>query len=298
MSLNKRYYTQIILLVLLNQMLWSQIPQSQIYTMDLKTNENKALLDNIQYLTDFNPEGYNNQPHFIDDDNLLISSNWKQEDQTDIWLLDLSKQNINRITATASGEYSPTVTSDGMNFSVIRQTQTEDDNPKQVLWSYPLDRSNGGKPIILEPSTIGYHSWLSPELVALFLVGEPHELVIYNIKMQTTEHIAYNIGRALKTSRKGDLYFIQKTGSTNHIRKYDPSTRRSSLVTTSIAGQEDFDVLSNGFLIAGDGSKLMIHRPMLDHGWKEMKDLSSTGIKSIARIASSNNRIAIVTSAK
>ncbi|MFT6807903.1 MAG: hypothetical protein ACJA01_001125 [Saprospiraceae bacterium] len=295
MSFNKRCLPQIIFLLILHQSLWGQLPQTYIYSLDLDVNENKVILDNVQFLTDFNPSGYNNQPHFIDDESLLITSNWKNEDQTDVWLLDLTKHDITRITATDAGEFSPTIQSDGMNFSVIRQTFTDENDPIQVLWSYPLERSHGGKPIILDPSTVGYHTWLASDKVALYLVGDPSELIIYDTKTKATEHVAYNVGRALKTSSKEDLIFIQKTGSTNHIRKYNLGTHRSTLLTTSIDGQEDFDVLPNDFLIAGQGSKLMIHRPMLDHGWKEIKDLSSLGIISISRIASSSNRIAIVT---
>ena len=298
MNFTLRYISQILILVFSQECIWAQLPQTHIYSLDLEANESKVMVDNVQLLTNFNAQGYNNQPHFIDSESLLITSNWKNEAKTDIWLLNLKSIEINRITATKAGEFSPTIESNGMDFSVIRQTMANDNSPIQVLWSYPLDRSNGGKPIILDPATIGYHSWLSSELVALFLVGEPNELILYNTKSQSSEHVTYNIGRSLKTTKKGELLFIQKTGTTFHIRKYDPSTQRSTLVTATIDGQEDFDLLPNGFLIAGKGAQLMVHRPLLDHGWTEIMDLSSLGIKNISRIASSNNRVAIVTSAK
>lgn len=276
--------------------LLAQLPSTQIYTIDMKANESKVLLEDISMITAFNPNGYNNQPHFIDNNHLLIASDYKAGDATDIWELDLADKLATRITATASGEYSPTIQADGFHFSVIRQTNANTAENSQILWSYPLDRSSGGKSIVLDPATVGYHCWLSDELLALFLVGDPQELVLYNIKTKSSEHIAYNIGRSLKTDKRGDLYYIQKTGSSGIIRKYDTSLKRSTFVTSTIPGQDDFEILPNGFLISSNGSSLMTFRPHIDQKWQVLKDLSPAGITKISRIAASQNKIAIVVS--
>lgn len=273
----------------------AQLPYCQIYTMQLKSHPSNVVLDQLQLVTHFHPQGYNNQPYFIDDSHLLIASDWQSRDHTDIWQLDLINHKLLRITATSASEYSPTVLADSLHFTVIRQHTDDPAHAIQVLWSYPIDRSHTGQGIVMEPATIGYHAWLTPHRVALYLVGDPNELIIYDTQTSTSEHIAYHIGRSLKTNQEGELFYIQKIGATLHIRKYDPSTKRSILVTTALDGQEDFDILPNGFLLAGYGSKLMVHRPGTDHGWHELLDLSTSGVGSISRIACSEHKIAFVT---
>lgn len=144
-------------------------------------------------------------------------------------------------------------------------------------------------------NNIGYQCWLTETKIALFLVGEPHELVIYDTEMKTSSHVAYDVGRSLRTDKNGDLYYLHKIASSWNIRKYDMKMGRSSLVTKAIEGQEDFDILPNGWLISSQGSKLMTYRPNVDRVWQEVMNLEGAGITSISRIASTSDKIAIVT---
>ena len=283
-----------IFLSLAVSMVHGQLPTTQIYTLDLRANEEKALVSNVKYLSSFNPLGYNNQPSFIDRETLLITTNFNASGLTDVYQMDLATNQLTRITATEESEYSPTMMPDGINFSVIRQEVTDAKSIPQVLWSYPIDRSSGGD-VEIDLTTIGYHSWLSPTEVALFLVGDPHELVIYNTETKKTSHVAYDVGRALKTDKKGDLYYVHKIASSWNIRKYSRSLERSSLVVRAIPEQEDFDILPNGFLISSEGSMLKTLRPGVDRGWQDLIDLKAAGINKISRIASTSNKIAIVT---
>ena len=166
-------------LFILPVVVFSQIPSTSVFAMDMKSNEQKVLLTDLTYLTEFNASGYNNQPHFRDDNHLLITSNWNST-ATDVLELDLRSKEVKRITKTSAGEFSPTVYGSGENFAVVRQTIDAEENVDQVLWSYPLDQSNSGTALINNPNTIGYFTWLTPEEIALFLVGEPNRLVIYN----------------------------------------------------------------------------------------------------------------------
>ena len=61
----KSISTVIISLILFAATLSAQLPSTQIYTLSLKANEAKVILDNPVLVTGFNPDGYNNQPHFI-----------------------------------------------------------------------------------------------------------------------------------------------------------------------------------------------------------------------------------------
>ena len=67
---------------------FSQIPSTSVFAMEMKSNEQKVLLTDLTYLSEFNASGYNNQPHFRDDNHLLITSNWNSP-ATDVLELDL-----------------------------------------------------------------------------------------------------------------------------------------------------------------------------------------------------------------
>jgi len=260
----------------------------------MRANEEKVLLDNVSYISAFNPNGYNNQPSFIDRNTMMITSNYQALGLTDIYHMDLSSAKLTRVTATEESEYSPTMMPDGFNFSVIRQELDDRETVPQILWSYPIDRSTSGE-VRISLDNIGYHSWLSEYEVALFLVGEPHELVIYDTRTQKTSHVAYDVGRSLKTDKNGDLYYVHKIASAWNIRKYSLKLGRSSLVTRAIPNQEDFDILPNGFLISSEGSVLKTLRPGVDRSWQDLIDLDGAGISKISRIASTYDKIAIVT---
>ncbi|NND32378.1 MAG: hypothetical protein HKN76_07270 [Saprospiraceae bacterium] len=289
----------------LSQFLWfmlmlgnllAQLPSTNIYLLDLQSNEQKVLLKNPKYLTAFHPEGYNNQPAFLNNDQLLISSNYESSSLTDILKLNLSEHTITRLTRTEAGEYSPTPVPGQDKYSIIKQSTAEDGTTPQVLWSYPLDSSDSGEQVIPEIDNIGYHSWINKDKVVLFLVGEPSELVLYDLRSNTVTNIAYNVGRCLKVDRKGNLLYTQNIADQAIIRSYDIYLGRSRKVADALPGQPDFDVLPNGHLISGQGSQLMTYNPLSDAVWQPNIDLKDLDIRQISRISSSFDKLAIVTS--
>lgn len=274
---------------------YGQLPQTNIYTLDLRANEQKVLLNNLTMLTAFNPEGYNNQPHFINDHELLITSDFDCLGLTDILHCELSNNTITRITKTEESEYSPTVMANGLDFSVIRQEIDESQTTPQVLWSYPINRENGGRQIVPDIQNIGYHLWVTPDKVALYLVSSPSELVLYDTKNSTVTHIANNVGRCLKADKNNNILYIQDHEGVKSLRSFDIYLGRSKSITTPLEGQQDFDLLPNGHLISADSSKLYTLIPGVDKNWKLNKDLSKSGILKISRIASFRGKLAIVT---
>jgi len=274
----------------------AQLPSTQIYTLSLKANETKVIIDNPVLVSGFNPDGYNNQPHFIDDHHLLITSDYQSLGLTDILELDTRINRVTRITHTEESEYSPIIMSSGFDFSVVRQELDDSQQVPQVLWSYPVDRSTSGKLVIPDIEDIGYYTWVTRDRIAMFIVSETPYLVLYDMKSHTSTRIASDVGRCLKSDNKGHIFYIQKSSEGSDIRSYDIYLGRSKRIAPFIEGQQDFDILHNGHLIAADGASLMTYVPSVSTQWKEIKDLSSTGIVNISRIASSQNKVAIVTS--
>lgn len=292
---NSSFIILITFLLVINNVT-AQLPTTNIYTLDMRSNEQKVLLNNVTLITNFNSDGYNNQPHFINNDELLITSNYNALGLTDIWQLTLDEQRLTRITKTEESEYSPTPMANGLDFSVVRQELDDSQPVPQVLWAYPMDRSSEGSQVIDKLDNIGYHVWVTQDRIAFFLVDEPSELMLYDTKRKTSTHIAYDVGRCIKVDKTGHIYYVQKTSEGQTIRSYDIYLGRSKRVAQTIDGQVDFDLLPNGHLIAADGAQLKTFIPFVSSEWSNLLDLSSTGIKKISRIASSREKLAIVTS--
>jgi len=278
--------------ILLSVVSYAQLPTTHLYTFEYRISDDVLALSNGAYISGFNPSGYNNQPHFINDNELLISSNYFDPAQTDILKLDLKKKKLIRVTATPQGEYSPTVTPDRRDFSVIREVLGGEVN--QILWKYPLSQSHSGERALANETTVGYHSWLSGSDLATFLVGEPHQLYIHDIIDGRRKLIATNPGRSLK-SQSGILYYVQKSSEVNwYIKSYDPYSRESRLVAETVKGSEDFDMLSDGSLIMAHGSKLYTLNPNESKVWKEVADLSHLNLNNLNRLQVRRNKIVLV----
>jgi hypothetical protein len=249
------------------------------------------------FLTAFNKGGYNNQPSFFGNNELWLTAQFpKDTTQTDLIALDLLLKTQTRVTATPNtAEYSPTLMPGGKRFSTIRVE--EDGN--QRLWSFPMDRSDNGRPEFPKIYNVGYHCWLRDTLVAFFIVGEtgqPHTLEIVGIKGQKPQRIASNIGRCLIKRPDGKLLFVQKaTEQTWYLKTWDPKTNTQEILLKMPAGSEDFALLPDGTLLSGSGTKIFQYKAPRNTDWKEVADLSKYGVQKITRLAASGDgKLAVV----
>jgi hypothetical protein len=249
-----------------------------------------------QFLTSFNPYGYNNQPSFFSLTEIYLTVQTPGDTtQTDIQALDLATRIRTPVTATPTAEYSPTRMPDGQSFSAVR---VEEDG-SQRLWTFPLSRLDNGQPVFPDILSVGYHCWLNDTLVALFLVGEngaAHTLAVAGTRAQKIQRIASNIGRTLLTMPDGRLAFVQKaTEQTWFVKAYDPRRQASDILFKTLPGVEDFAVLPDGSFLSGRGPKLFHLRPDRNPEWKEIADLSAYGVTSISRLAVSQDyRLVVV----
>jgi hypothetical protein len=283
------------ILFIANQYLIGQLPSTNIVLMEAQYS--KILqLSSPKFLTHFNKNGYNNQPAFIDKNKILITSNYQSAGLTDIYELNLSSNKLSRITATDESEYSPFPRKSKGTFTVIRQEISQNPSVPQVLWEYPMDRSSNGQRLISKYQNIGYQCWISKDKIAIFLVGEPHKLIIVNVSTGEETFISYNVGRCLKKDANGNLYYIVKLGAVWSIRKFDIARSMSEYVTESLPESEDFDILPNGQLISGKNGKLFTYDLISKDGWKEVADLEAYNVKGITRIATTEDKIALVVS--
>jgi hypothetical protein len=271
----------------------AQLPKNDIYLAvfsDLSTN---PVLQHVTFLNGFNKSGYNNQPIFISNDELMVTCGIDTSRFTDLYRMNINTKEFFKFSATDGiSEFSANVAPQKGRMTCVR---IEPDGKDQSLWSYPANRSDQGFRILPKLKNIGYYCWINQNEVALFLVGSPHRLVIADITSGRTSIVSENIGRCLKYDGNGLLYFVHKiTPDTWQLKTYHHLTKKVSIVCQMPSGREDYELLSNGNILTPDGSKIKMIKPNLNSEWQDIADLTDLGIKSINRITVSGDKVVFV----
>ena len=88
----------------------AQLPQTAIYMMHIDNPSDTVwTVSKVEYISSFNPKGYNNQPYFISPTNLLASIRLYNADNNDIYSFDLNKNSLTNLTNSSNSEYSPRI---------------------------------------------------------------------------------------------------------------------------------------------------------------------------------------------
>ncbi len=285
-------------LIFVSKIQAQSLPNTNIFSFDMDRFGDQYEFKNAKFLTGFNLTGYNNQPQWVNNNELYLSVMTPRDTfQTDIYSLSFLNNVLTRVTATAESEYSPTLTPDRKNFSCVRVDVGR--LPAQRLWMYPIDRTGVGRDLLPLHQSIGYHAWLTDKKVALFILdGNSNYLKIVNVEDQSSIQLMTGIGRSFGKLPDGKLAFIQKaTAQTWYIKSLDPISYSTDIVIQTLTGSEDFVILPDGTVFMSAGSKLYTYKvgDALKE-WREVMDFSKYGIFNIKRLSINRdqNRIALV----
>jgi len=227
--------------------------------------------------------GYDNQPCFAPGNRLVLYTAIDSAGQADIWRFEMGSRSHENVTrSTPESEYSPTIMPDLTRFSVVR---VEADST-QRLWSF---ESGGTNPQLLLPDIqpVGYHAWLGPDRLALFVLGNPATLQMVSLTDGRGEVVAQDIGRSIHSMPgRGTVSFVQwGPDRAGHIQEYEPETGTTQSLAPVLGDNEFYTWTPEGLLISGLDSKLYWWRPGDSEAWEEFADLEAAGILGISRIA-------------
>lgn len=277
----------------------AQLPVTKVFSFDFERRDTAFTFSNPQYLSAFNPSGYNNQPSFIDDDVMLMAVQYPEMPQPDIFSFDFRNNTQTRVTRTRSGEYSPKPIGDGTRFSAVRQEYLGQDTVLRV-WEFPSNRVDNGRPVFKYLNGTGYYSWLNSRQLALFLTGVPSQLVLGDVTTDKTVPLAENPGRCFERLPNGNLIYVQKGTAPGapwllmEKSLYRLNQPARTLLET-LPGSEDFVVLNDGTILMTNGSKIYHFDPIRDRNWREIVDLRFYGIRKLSRLAyNGRNRLVVV----
>lgn len=263
-------------------------PGTDILLMALPQQQGEPFALDARNVT--NRPGYDNQPVFTRDGKGLLYTSIR-DGQADIYHFDLASTARTNLTKTPESEYSPTPLPEG-RFSVVR---VEADGT-QRLWQFDED---GEQPrLLLEAiQPVGYHAWGDAHTVALFVLGEPHFLLLADTRSGKADTVAFDVGRSLhRVPGRRAVSFVQKSESEAwEIRAVDLDTRTVETLAPTLPNREDYAWTPDGTLLMADGPVLYFRRPA-DDAWRRLASFSSAGFTEITRLAVSpaGDRLALV----
>jgi len=272
---------------------WAQAPQApprtEVYLASLSAGASPAVRGPLVNISQ--SPGYDNQPSYVPDGRAILFTSDRVDRQTEIFRYDLRSKSLTRLTHDPANEYSPLVMPGGRTFSVVH-------GDEQSLWSYALDGSQGHL-VYQHKGKIGYHVWLDPAHVAIFVLGDqgrPSTLQIADIRGGDPAVITSSIGRSLST-RPGTNHvtFVDKSERGHWIvKELDPTTKGITTLVETPAGSEDYAWdPATGELLMASGTKILAWSPSRkQQGWQTIGDLGTEGIANITRVAVSPVRTA------
>ncbi len=261
-------------------------PKSQIYVFNYTWQNEKMILQNPTNICQFN-DGYNNQPFFLDNDNLLFTSDYMNENSTDIFQYNCLKKTLKNLTNTPKyKEYSPTLSSNKKSFYVVRQLDKE-----QAFCKYNLSDGKFNERLFGNLSTVGYFRFIDNKTCAMFLVTEPVSLVIGNVNDNKITTIATDIGRGLKLDKKKRLIFTTKENDEWILKSY----KNNTIDKMGTCPSQDFETDAKGRIISSKGSDLVLYNEQ-SKNWDSIASLKDFNIENVTRIAINKNKIALVVS--
>ncbi|MGB5498707.1 MAG: nuclear transport factor 2 family protein [Maribacter sp.] len=241
-------------------------------------NDGKLEFDNPLNIS--HNEGYDNQPSFYDDEDILFSST--RNGQTDIALYHIKSGAIDWISNTpGASEYSPTKIPNKNSISAIRL----DTNGLQRLYEY--DIGNGNRKKLLKDLKVGYHVWFSPEiLVTTVLVDTRMDLVIVDPKKNTTKTVYKKVGRSLhKIPNTNLVSFVMHGDKTSILMSLNPLSGETKKIITLTDKSDDICWMNDGTVLTGYGKTILKFNSETDNNWQELASFTDKNINKISRLA-------------
>lgn len=266
-------------------------PDTEVHLVDIEIVDGRTQVSNPRNIS--NNQGYDNQPHFYDENSVLFAST--RAEQTDILKFNILEGSTSSwLTDTPTGsEYSPLRIPESNGISAIRL----DMDGLQRLYEYnPID---GSSKVLLKDAKIGYHLWYIPDvLVATVLVENSMDLIVSNLADEGKyKTIRKNVGRSLHNIPNTELVsYVSKENIENwELKSLNPITGVTKKIS-DLGKTEDICWLPNGTIVMGKNNSLYKFHPGTDENWTVLQSFPDKNINNITRLTvnESATRLAFV----
>jgi len=239
--------------------------------------------------------GYDNQPKFINKDQLVFSSK-PDSGHHDIIMYNFESGNFTNLTKTPDkSEFSPSLTDCGLYVSAV----TIEEDSAQRLWLYPI---NMGEPELLydDIMPVGYYDWHN-NIAAMQVLGTPNELV-YPYSKEEVVTLAKNVGRSINKRPKSSQITYLNVGSNVvvdgkkafEIIAYDLKNRSSENLGVALGDSQDFIWIDKSQILMARGKDLFVRNVKKSVSWEKIASVSLAGYGDISRLAISPKKDKLV----
>ncbi|WP_460219626.1 nuclear transport factor 2 family protein [Psychroserpens sp. MEBiC05023] len=251
---------------------------TEVFLFDLDTNNSKIELSNSKNLS--NNEGYDNQPSFLNDRYILFAST--RNGQTDIAKYDMRYDSKSWLNFTEGGEYTPLKIPNTNEVSAVRL----DKDGLQRLYAYNM--SNGDSRELIKDMVVAYYTWANEHtIVSAVIENDDLNLYVSNLQNGTNTKHQNKVGRSFHNIPNSNLvsYISKDNDNQWQIKSLNPATGATKVIANTIAGVEDICWLNNKTILSGKDNILYKLTLQRDNDWKQVADLSSSGITKITRLS-------------
>lgn len=251
---------------------------TEVHLFDILVKGNTLELANQRNIS--NNKGYDNQPSFYNDNQVLFAST--RNGQTDIASYNIRDKKVHWINDTGFGsEYSPTKIPNQKAVSAIRLDTTG----LQRLYSY--DYKTGENKEVVKDLVIGYHTWYTKDiLISSVLADGGLDLVVSDLKKGTNTTQQKKIGRSLhKIPNSNLISYVSKEQDTWEIRSLNPLTGESKKIINTIPEAEDMCWLINGTILMSKGNRIFSFHPDKDDAWQLFTSFEDPNLYNITRVS-------------
>ncbi len=275
-----------------------KLPITNLYCAHVQNiNSNSWVVNKLELLNSFNYHSYNNQPYFINNDEILCTVQTQKDTNTDIYKLNLQKKSLQGLIVNKGKDYSPRINNNYSND--ITTVHINENDTVQKLVAFDSQNGEFKKVIFDKIGQVGYYRHLDGDQWVCFLVDQPNNLMaICNSRTKEKKIFASSIGRTFESLSSHEILFVHKILNDNWLLKsYDTETQQMKLIARMPPESEDFVILPNGNVLCTSGSKIML----LDRDksiWNSVIDFSELGITHLGRITIKNNLVVLVDEVK
>lgn len=266
--------------ILLMASLWSFAqPDTEVFVMDISVSDAEIAISNFRNAS--NNPGYDNQPSFYDNNNLVFAKT--RDGATDIGAMNLpSNQGWWISIPTEGGEYSPVRMPESGNLAAVRL----DPDGLQRLYEYPVPE--GPSKLLIDDLQVAYYAFYDKEqLLASVLSDNRLDLVLHNFTTKQTDTLLEKSGRSIhKVPGRDSMSYTAVNDEGNHdIYLLDMKDRESYFICQLPIGIQDYAWLNEDQIVIGSNDKLFVYDTADNGKWTQMADLSTYKVNEITRLA-------------
>jgi hypothetical protein len=262
---------------------------TEVYVFDIVHKEGIYFLKNKVNIS--NNEGYDSQPFFYTDNEILFASS--KNGNTEIILHHLvTGENRLKSNTKNGGEYSPQRIPNSDHISAVRL----DNDGLQRFYKY--DYTSKKSTALIPDLKVAYPNWFDQDmLLAVSIINDSLELFICDLKKGTNISVAKNVGRSVHRIPNTNLMsFISKENKDYWlVKSINPETKEIKKIT-SVGLSEDVTWLPNGVLLISKGESIYKFNSKKDKYPNLFFSFSDENINNISRIAvnSDGTKLALV----